>query len=66
MVKRNKYDKIVLETDDEILAYSYIKSVVSTLEPFKEGFHNEEDEGRFYIFNGIEPTYISRTYKIPK
>lgn len=66
MVKRNKCDKIVFESENELAALGYIKYVVSYLEPFEEGFHNEEDEGRFYIFNGIKPTYISRTYEIPK
>lgn len=66
MVKRSKYDKIVFETDEEKFAIGFIKNVVSNLEPFEKGLHNEEDEGRFYIFNGIEPTYFSRTYEIPK
>ena len=66
MVKRNKYDKIVFETEEEKFAIGYIKNVVRYLEPFEEGFHDEEDEGRYYIFNGIEPTYFSRTYEIPR
>ena len=64
-VKRNKYDKMVFETDDEIAALNFIKTVVRYFEPFEEGFHNEEDEGRYYIYNGIETTYISRAYEIP-
>lgn len=65
-VKRNKDDKMVFETEDEIAAIVYIKNVVRYFEPFEEGFHDEEDEGRYYIFNGIEQTYISRTYEIPR
>lgn len=66
MVKRNKYDKIVFESENELAAFGYIKYVVRYLEPFEEGIHDEEDEGRYYIFNGIETTYLSRTYNIPK
>lgn len=66
MVKRNKYDEMVFETEDEKFAIGYIKNVVRYLEPFEKGFHDEEDEGRYYIFNGIEPTYFSRTYEIPR
>ena len=66
MIKRSKYDKIVFESENELAALGYIKYVVSYLEPFEEGFHDEEDEGRYYIFNGIETTYLSRTYNIPK
>lgn len=66
MVKRNKYDKIVFESENELAALGYIKFVVSYLEPFEEGIHDEKDEGRYYIFNGIETTYLSRTYNIPK
>lgn len=57
---------MVFETENEIAAIGYIRYVVRYLEPFQEGFHNEEDEGRYYIFNGIEQTYISRTYEIPR
>lgn len=66
MVKRNKYDKIVFESENELAALGYIKCVVSYLEPFEEGIHDEEDKGRYYIFNGIETTYLSRIYNIPK
>ena len=66
MIKRNKYDKIVFESENELAALGYIKCVVSYLEPFEEGIHDEEDKGRYYIFNGIKPTYFSRTYEIPK
>ena len=66
MVKRNKDDKMVFETENEIAAIGYIRYVVRYLEPFQEGLHDEEDEGRYYIFNGIEQTYISRTYEIPR
>lgn len=66
MVKRNKYDKIVFESENELAALGYIKCVVRYLEPFEEGLHNEEDKGRYYIFNGIKTTYLSRTYNIPK
>ena len=66
MIKRNKYDKIVFESENELAALGYIKCVVSYLEPFEEGLHNEEDKGRYYIFNGIKTTYLSQTYNIPK
>lgn len=66
MVKRNKYDKMVFETEKEKFAIGYIKNMVRYLEPFEEGFHDEEDKGRYYIFNGIEPTYFSRAYEIPR
>lgn len=66
MVKRNKNDELVFEADDERSAIGFIKNVVRYFEPFDERFHDEEDEGRYYIFNGIEPTYFSRTYEIPR
>lgn len=66
IVKRNKYDKIVFESENELAALGYIKYVVSYLEPFIEGIHDKENEGRYYIFNGIKTTYLSRTYNIPK
>lgn len=66
IVKRNKYDKIVFESENELAALGYIKYVVRFLKPFEEGIHDKEDEGRYYIFNGIETTYLSRTYNIPK
>ena len=41
MVKRNKDDKMVFETENEIAAIGYIRYVVRYLEPFQEVLHDE-------------------------
>lgn len=64
-VKRNKEDKLVFESEEEKFARGFINNVTSYLEPFDEGYHDEEDKGRYYIMNGIEPIYFSKSYEIP-
>lgn len=65
-VKREKNDKLVFESDEEKFAIGFIKNVTRYLEPFEAGFHKEEDRGRYYIHNGIEDTYYSKYYEIPR
>ena len=65
-VKREKEDKLVFENDEEKFAVGFIKNVTRYLEPFEEGFHEDEDRGRYYVQDGKETTYHSRWYEIPR